>query len=153
MLRQGLTLLSSVIKNNNHEELVELVKRSIVSVRRDHRDSIWGDWIANVVEYTHQERRREDWFSEEDAAQDRGDKTPFCTDTPYQPPLAWVTLWKGEASNLFGSFVPATWRRWGYVMWDAPRLETSGAMKWYMEVEDRMARGDPRELYREDSGS
>jgi hypothetical protein len=63
-----------------------------------------------------------------------------------------VTLWKGEVSNLFGPFVPASWRRWGYVMWDAPRLETSGAMK-YMEVEDCVAYEDPRESYREDSGS
>ena len=152
MLRHGLTLLSSVIKTTDHEGLVELVKQGIISVRGNHRDSIYGDWIADALDYTHQDTRREIWFSEEDAAQDRGDKTPFHTDTPYLPPLAWVTLWKGEASNFFGPYMPATCRRWGYVMWDAARLESSGAMK-YMELEDRMGDYDPRDNYREDPGT
>lgn len=128
------------------------MKQSIISVRGDHRDSFYGDWIVDALDYTHQDSRRENWFSEEDAAQDRGDKTPFRTDTPYLPPLAWVTLWKGEASNLFGPYMPATCRRWGYVMWDAPRLEASGAMT-YMELEDRIGRYDPRDDYKEDSGT
>ncbi|KAH6842373.1 hypothetical protein B0I37DRAFT_381771 [Chaetomium sp. MPI-CAGE-AT-0009] len=140
MLRHGLTLLSSVTQTTDHEEL------------GDHRDSIFGDWIDDALDYTNQDTRRENWFSEEDAAQDRRDKMPFRTDTPYLPPLAWVTIWRGEASNLFGPYVPRTFRRWGYVMWDAPRLESSGAMK-YMELEDRVRHEDPREFYREDSDS
>ncbi|KAK4148879.1 hypothetical protein C8A00DRAFT_38529 [Chaetomidium leptoderma] len=59
--------------------------------------------MEDAVQYESQNRRWENWYSEADAAQDRRDKTPFSsTDTPDLPPLAWVTYWRGEASNMFG---------------------------------------------------
>ena len=54
-----------------------------------------------------------------------------------------MTFWRVEASNLFGEFVPKTFRRWGYVMWDAPRLEASGALK-YIELESGLDTWNPR---------
>ena len=105
-----------------------------------------GDWIDEDVLPDNQHYRRTDWYSAEDAAQDRRDKIPFGTDTPDLPPLAWVTFWEGEASNLFGSHVPRTLSRWGYVMWDAPRLHASGATK-HIPLERRWYNGEPREYY------
>lgn len=143
MLCQGLTLLSTILRVTDHEELVELVRQSIVGAEWTGN---YYNWIDDAVDDGPQATRREEWYSEEDAAQDRRDKTPFGTDTPDLPPLAWVTFWRGEASNLFGRYVPRTFRRWGYVMWDAARLEASGAME-YMELEKRRwdHLGDPRE--------
>lgn len=144
-LRQGLTLLSTILKTTDHEELVALVRLSILSIWGEHGGTC-DDWIDEAVMDTHQNTRRRDWYTEEDAAQDRRDKTPFCTDTLDLPPLARVTLWEGEVSNLFGIHVPRTFRRCGYVMWDVARLESSGAMK-HIELDRRDYMDDPREYY------
>ena len=140
MLRQGLTVLSSLLRTTDHQELVELVRQRFQGAQQSRRDF---DWIDDAVRFTVQQTRRGGWYSEEDAAQDRRVKTPFVIDRPDMPPLAWVTFWRGEASNLFGELVPKTFRRWGYVMWDAPRLEASGAMK-YIELESSLDFCDPR---------
>ncbi len=151
VLRQGLPLLSAILKITDHEELVQAVRQGIVGGERV-VCSAWGsDWMEEAVRHESHYARREDWYSEEDAAQDRGDKTPFGgTDTADQPPLAWVTFWGGEVSNLYGAFVPKTFRRWGYVMWDAGRLEASGAMD-HIEANSRSGWWDVREDMREDS--
>lgn len=44
-----------------------------------------------------------------------------------RPPLAWTLLWCEEYANLYGHYVPDNIRRWGYVMWDAARLEQTSA--------------------------
>ncbi|ROW05982.1 hypothetical protein VPNG_08465 [Cytospora leucostoma] len=47
----------------------------------------------------------------------------------------WVVYCKGLWSNYIGSlYIPNALRRWGHVMWDAKRLEGSGAMD-YIESE------------------
>ncbi|KAB8214643.1 hypothetical protein BDV33DRAFT_195900 [Aspergillus novoparasiticus] len=43
------------------------------------------------------------------------------------PPLAWTLIWRGSYSNLYGYYVQDVIRRWGYVMWDATRLDRTGA--------------------------
>jgi hypothetical protein len=48
------------------------------------------------------------------------------TDGP-RPPLAWTVMWGGTYSNLFGCYIQDDIRRWGYVMWDAARLERTEA--------------------------
>ncbi len=140
MLRQGLTLLASVLRTTDHQALAELMRQRFLEAQQPRTDFCWMD---DAVRSSVQETRRGFWYSEEDAAQDWRDKTPFVTDTPDRPPLAWVTFWRGEASNLCGEWVPKTFRRWGYVMWDAPRLEASGAMK-YIEMESGLDSYDPR---------
>ncbi|KAL2258662.1 hypothetical protein VTK26DRAFT_7951 [Humicola hyalothermophila] len=155
MLRHGLTLLLTVLNTPNHDDLVDLVRDSILSGLEDFGDS-WdpdSDWLDDAVWRDNQYRRREQWYTDADAAQDRREKTPFEGDRADAPPLAWVRFWKGEFSNYFGSLVPGTYRRWGYVMWDAERLDGPGAAA-YMEREDWWeAQGwDPREEdYMEDS--
>ena len=143
MLRHGLAVLSLVFKITDHDGLVELVRESILSVQK-HGGGSYFSWMDEAVSDMNQELRRERWYSEHDAAQDRKDKTPFDKDTLDQPPLAWVIFWNGEASNFFGPYVRGTFRRWGFVMWDAPRLRASGALE-YMELEAGWPGGDPRE--------
>lgn len=36
-------------------------------------------------------------------------------------------IWGGTYSNLYGYYVEHAIRRWGYVIWDAVRLERTGA--------------------------
>jgi hypothetical protein len=111
MLRLGLVLLSLVLfKVTDHDELVNLVHRSIASVMH-HGGGSYNTWIDEAVSDVNQEFRRQRWYSEHDAAQDRRDKTPFDKDTLDQPPLAWVTFWNGEASDYFGPYVRKTFRR------------------------------------------
>ncbi len=42
------------------------------------------------------------------------------------PPLAWILIWEGRYSNLFGYVIPDNMRLWGYIMWDVIRLEHTG---------------------------
>ena len=65
--------------------------------------------------------------------QDRRDPLPFVGDPEPDarpssscPPLAWTLVWKGTYSNLYGGYLEDEMRGWGYVMWDAARLETEG---------------------------
>lgn len=144
MLRLGLPVLSAIFKSANHEELVQLVRRSIESFSRPKTgDMPYYGWMDEAVDQQHV--RREMWYSEHDLAQDWREKTPFDKDGLDQPPLGWVVLWKGEASNLFGSFVRETYRRWGFVMWDAARLKASGALAYMEKEEEWLGRRDPRE--------
>lgn len=36
-------------------------------------------------------------------------------------------IWGGTYSNLFGDYIPDALCQWGWVMWDAARLERMGA--------------------------
>ncbi|RMD41889.1 hypothetical protein DV735_g3231, partial [Chaetothyriales sp. CBS 134920] len=63
------------------------------------------------------------------------------------PPLAWTLLWQGTYSNLFGSYVPDGIRRWGYVMWDAGRIERTDAEALLrQESRAHWGRFDPRDV-------
>jgi hypothetical protein len=48
------------------------------------------------------------------------------------PPFAWTLMWKGAHSNLYGYYVQDVIRRWGYVMWDQARIESTGARELLM---------------------
>jgi hypothetical protein len=144
MTRHGLKLLASIFNIVVHDELVELVRQSIVSITREHGGGFFNEWIDGAATGYHQYERREQWYTEYDRAQDRKDRTPFEGDAPDVPNIAWVTLWKGEANNLFGSCINGMFRRWGYVMWDAPRLEPSGAM-WFLCQIGCLPSGDPQD--------
>ncbi|KAE8361152.1 hypothetical protein BDV27DRAFT_148066 [Aspergillus caelatus] len=70
--------------------------------------------------------------SNRDLRQERGDPLPFQGDefpdaNGVRPPLAWTLIWKGSYSNLYGYYVQDVIRSWGYVMWDATRLDRTGA--------------------------
>lgn len=124
MLRSGLQLLSDTVKTKDHEQLVSMT-RAAVLLGMDERDgSYQNDWIDDAVREDIQDERRERWFSHRDSAQDWRQKMPFDGDRLDSPSLAWVQLWQGEYSNLTGDYIPEELRRWGFVMWDAARLNS-----------------------------
>ncbi|KAK8023324.1 hypothetical protein PG991_006563 [Apiospora marii] len=68
-----------------------------------------------------------------DEAEARRDPIAFLGDddddaAAEAPPIAWVRLWSGRYSHLYGENVPPTVQRWGYVMWDARRWDGLGAL-------------------------
>ncbi|KAF4953551.1 hypothetical protein FGADI_5887 [Fusarium gaditjirri] len=115
----SLTILSSIFEARDHPTLVELVSRYIILSN--------GDWLFEATDDLVQERRRSHFLSERDQAQDRREAMPFEGDREDLPPLAWVILWKETSSNLYGVHIKESFRKWGYVLWDAGRLISSGA--------------------------
>lgn len=75
----------------------------------------------------------------------RGDGEPDAKGT--RPPLAWTVVWQGTYSNMYGEYIPKDTIRWGYILWDAVRLEGTGARQLLeAQWEDEWAPLDPREL-------
>ncbi|KAI9776310.1 MAG: hypothetical protein M1839_000471 [Geoglossum umbratile] len=77
------------------------------------------------------------------------DPLPFTGDGDSQtdgpcPPLAWTLLWGGTYSNLFGEHVKDVMHQWGYVMWDARRLQRTGAKK-LLQRQSQRGWTDPRD--------
>lgn len=139
-----------MFKAVDSEELAKLLEKNIRSCYLE------DDWIDGAVGSCGfpQETRRNEAYDDYDEAQDRRQPMPFEQDTLSSPPLAWVLFWDGLYSNLVGVYIPDVLRRWGYVMWDAKRLEDSGAkeyiqLEWECEygVRGPSADGDPRDNY------
>ena len=63
--------------------------------------------------------------------QERG-PTPFQGDHPDLPPLAWTMIWQAICSN-HRDWCKGGLRYWGYVMWDAVRLERTRGKKRLIE--------------------
>jgi hypothetical protein len=88
-----------------------------------------GSWLDGEDPYNPltkraQQLRRERWYTYADARQDQGAPMPFFGDSSADwPPVAWVLLCHHKESSLFGDHVRASYRRWGYAIWDAQRLE------------------------------
>lgn len=77
-----------------------------------------------------QVRHDRDYLSEPDRKQEARDPLPFEGDIETRPPLAWTVIWKGTFSNFYGYYMNdlgTSIRRWGYILWDAPRLQRLGA--------------------------
>lgn len=90
---------------------------------------------------TAQYNRRRDWPSERDEKQRRRDPMPFRGDGEpdeqgERPPLAWTLIWREKYTNLYGYYIDDDIRRLGYVMWDAARLEQSGAKDRLLQLWD-----------------
>ena len=119
MISLGLPVLCGISKIQDHSTLAtftsnKLAVGSLVS------------WVAETVDEIEQDRRRENWYSDRDAAQDRRDDMPFNGDREDLPPLAWVMIWRGTYSNMYGEYLDEDLRDWGYIMWDASRVMNSG---------------------------
>lgn len=74
-----------------------------------------------------QSMRREKYPSDKDLKEIRRDPLPFQGDNEALPPLSWTLIWQETYSNLSGIFIPESIRLWGYTMWDATRIEHTGA--------------------------
>ncbi|KAJ9202201.1 hypothetical protein DTO164E3_3130 [Paecilomyces variotii] len=122
----GLELLHTILfKIKDHAQLVSTMQKRIS----------WpiGNFLGDgALGETAQSQRRQEQLSNRDLRQERRDPFPFQGDevpdaNGEHPPLAWTLIWKGSYSNLYGCYVQDVIRRWGYVMWDASRLERTGA--------------------------
>lgn len=139
----GLDALWTLLKTQDHDKVVEIVSETKVSMA--------GNLMTDTVADRLQDRRREANYSERDGKQARRDKMPFTGDAENLPPLSWVTMWRGTYSNMYGSWIPVTFHRWGYIMWDASRLIDSRALngldeEWTMLATNYMDEyDDPRD--------
>lgn len=103
----------------------------------------WGE--------TAQWQLRQERLSRREQKQQRRDPLPFTGDGDSEtegprPPLAWTVMWSGTYSNLFGYCVQDVIRRWGYVIWDAARLERTGAKEVLArQYEEDWGDSDPRD--------
>lgn len=63
----------------------------------------------------------------------RRDPLPFTGDVEPddegfpRPPLAWTLMRHGSYRNSYGYYMLSDIRLWGYVMWDAARIERTRA--------------------------
>lgn len=142
LVSQGLPLFASISRIHDHEELVNTMQANMFKHASEY-------WLSDVTGNTDMHERWETSYSERDAAQDEGRPMPFIGDDLDSPPLAWVLIWGEAYSNLFGTFIPRPLRLWGYIMWDAWRLEEDGAKEvlmreWYEMWQD----GDYRDNLR-----
>ncbi len=119
----GLELLHTVLfKMRDHEHLVTTMQKSL---------SLGGELFVEAFSESTQWIRRKEQLTERDLRQQARDPLPFVGDLDSDthgscPPLAWTLIWKGTYSNLYGEHLGDEMRLWGFVMWDAARLETEG---------------------------
>lgn len=110
-----------------------------------------GDFLKHAWGETAQYcRRRNQPLSVRDELQLRREAFPFMGDSESStgallPPLAWTLMWRGTYSNLYGYYVGDMMRRWGYIMWDAPRLERTGAKEVLARQWEDYWTNDPRD--------
>lgn len=85
------------------------------------------DAPEGVFGETQQDLQHEHHPSERDRMQQERAPFPFRGDSDLDtPPLAWTIIWDNTYSNLYGWYISDEIRRWGYVFWDAVRLEHTG---------------------------
>ncbi|KAH7267836.1 uncharacterized protein BKA55DRAFT_660351 [Fusarium redolens] len=145
VVSRGLPVLFAAFEIPSHSELVKLISSEIVSVVED--------IVSETTRPYHQETRRENHYSDRDKAQDNREKMSFDGEKYDSPPFAWVVFWKELYSNLYGDFVPPSFRHWGYVMWDKNRLANTDAVAildqgWkamYNRLNDEGEPEDPRD--------
>ncbi|KAF5585791.1 hypothetical protein FPCIR_8221 [Fusarium pseudocircinatum] len=115
--------------------------------------SVQDDMISETTRPYHQDTRRDNQYSDRDRAQDNRERMRFKGESYDSPPFAWVVFWRELYSNLYGDYIPASFRPWGYVMWDKERLVDTDAVaiidrEWKAmcsRVVDGGELGDPRD--------
>ncbi|KAF4418720.1 hypothetical protein FACUT_11710 [Fusarium acutatum] len=117
---RGLPVLFAALEISSHVELVKLIADNVVSVA--------DDMISETTRPYHQDTRRDNHYSDRDKAQDNRDRMSFEGESYDSPPFAWVVFWKESYSNLYGDYIPQSFRPWGYVMWDKDRLVNADAV-------------------------
>lgn len=112
-----------------HDGLVALMEKSLMTAQRD----FFTEASSSIAQCD----RREDYTGrpdDRDRAEQRREALAFAGDDSAQPPLAWVLLWGGKYSNLYGGYVPAELRRAGYVMWDEGRLDVKATREYFARL-------------------
>ncbi|TAQ85352.1 hypothetical protein B7494_g6315 [Chlorociboria aeruginascens] len=139
-ISRGLRLFYKALNIKDHAHLVDLMSSNI--------GRCYFNFILDALERTPQHERRWHWVSDRDQAQDTNEELPFHRDSEHTPPLAWVIIWKGTYSNIYGDYIPNKLREWGYVMWDVARLVRMDAKKVLAETWAETWGHDPRIEFR-----
>lgn len=123
-LRGGLDLLRIVLvylkSGGDRETLVNIMQRNIVSFC----ECLSTD--VGILCDGRQQARRAQAPSRKDQLTNERAPLPFQGDCLSGPPLAWTIIWGGTYCNMIGDYIPDKLRQWGYVFWDAGRLEGCG---------------------------
>ncbi|PYH28440.1 uncharacterized protein BO87DRAFT_451482 [Aspergillus neoniger CBS 115656] len=150
ILTRGLRFLHKIMYEiQDHMEVVRIMENNLVM--------LWPEFLGGchgALDITTRHDRRLDYPSAEDKREELRDPLPFRGDIVNNsdgeyPPLAWTILWEGTYSNMLGGEGVSYIAEWGYVMWDAARLERTGAKevlarRWRERL--RLSLGeDPRE--------
>lgn len=107
----------------------------VVRIMENNLVMLWPEFLGGchgALDITTRHDRRLDYPSAEDKREELRDPLPFRGDIVNDsdgeyPPLAWTILWEGTYSNMMGGEGVSYIAEWGYVMWDAARLERTGA--------------------------
>ncbi|KAG5804476.1 hypothetical protein H9Q74_001855 [Fusarium xylarioides] len=142
---RGLPVLFAALNIPSHSELVKLIAGEVVSVL--------DDMISETTRPYHQDTRRDNQYSDRDRAQDNRERMSFEGESYDSPPFAWVVFWRELYSNLYGDYIPPSFRPWGYVMWDKDRLVNTDAVaiidrEWEAmcnRLNDQVGLEDPRD--------
>ncbi|GFN15311.1 hypothetical protein AtubIFM56815_003144 [Aspergillus tubingensis] len=150
ILTRGLRFLHKIMYEiQDHMEVVRIMENNLVM--------LWAEFLGGchgALDITTRHDRRLDYPSAKDKREELRDPLPFRGDIVNNldgeyPPLAWTILWEGTYSNMLGGEGVSYIAEWGYVMWDAARLERTGAKevlarRWRERL--RLSLGeDPRE--------
>ncbi|KAI0436491.1 hypothetical protein F4803DRAFT_566822 [Xylaria telfairii] len=122
-ISRGLKLTARLLVIDDHEKLVAKMQRCLTHFRE------LDDTMSEALGIMAQSERRDTSTNARDEAEQRRDSIHFGGDVvpPDGPPFAWVVLWGGKYSNIYGEYVPESVSQWGYVMWDERRWADMGA--------------------------
>lgn len=121
----GLSLALEMVTAETHDERLDLMTKSL---------RVGGDFLEEAMGSAAQRHRRDIQLNDRDRAEERRQVMLFAGDEAGAPPLAWTLLWGGRYSNLFGGYVPDELRRWGYIIWDARRIDVGGTKEYLKDL-------------------
>ncbi|KAI0548220.1 hypothetical protein F4679DRAFT_596958 [Xylaria curta] len=125
-ISRGLKMTARLLVIDDHEKLVSKMQRCLTHSQE--LDAPMRRALGSVAQSDRREMSTK-FPNARDEAEQRRDPIHFTGDAvpPDKPPFAWVTLWGGKYSNIYGEYVPLSLRQWGYVMWDERRWIDLGA--------------------------
>ncbi|ROW13982.1 hypothetical protein VPNG_04093 [Cytospora leucostoma] len=129
--RGGLRLALHMFTTETHNDLVALMEKSLSTIQHHfftEASSMMAQWNRRDM------ARLRGLTDNRECIEQRREALTFVGDDSAQPPLAWVLLWGGKYSNLYGEYVPVELRRRGYVMWDEGRLDVKAAREYFARL-------------------
>ncbi|KAI0531712.1 hypothetical protein GGR58DRAFT_518298 [Xylaria digitata] len=122
----GLKMTARLLMIDDHEKLVSEMQRCLTHFQV--LDGPMREVLGSMAQYDRRQMST-NFPNARDEAELRRDPIHFVGDTvpPDGPPSAWVVLWGGNYSNIYGEYVPQSVKQWGYVMWDKRRWIGMGA--------------------------
>ncbi|RAH78651.1 hypothetical protein BO86DRAFT_381993 [Aspergillus japonicus CBS 114.51] len=148
---QGLWLLHKALREmedkEHHAQLVEIMRERLTP----ESGFIGPQEVTSHIWFWN--RLNEHGLTEKDLRSQAHEAFPFRGDHVPDPkgefpPRAWTLMWHDTYSNLYGEWIPWELRSWGYVFWDAGRMETEAKevllWRWERSFDEDW---DPRDEY------